>query len=243
MSATGDLDLVQYLNGLADTAPHAAAAAIGLAQARKHVEITRTACARLAHQSASLMRAVDDPRYGACRVTLSCAAEEVAFSTEGQLGYVVPGPAGEIRPELVADNGEAERILSELADAVSVASAAMRGIADADAAHMSAIGRLQGAAPSQREEAQADLDAATSALEAARDAARPLVGAQLVRAREVIRPLADAAESRAPGSGTFFSPEPGADCVATCRALDALYRAHTSETLVMCRALVEGFAA
>ena len=235
-------DIVVYLNGLADTAPHAAAAAIGLAQARKHVEITRTACARLAHQSASLMRAVDDPRYGACRVTLSCAAEEVAFSTEGQLGYVVPGPAGEIRPELVADNGEAERILSELADAVSVASAAMRGIADADAAHMSAIGRLRGAAPSQREEAQAALEVAEVALKAARDSARPLVEAQLVRAREVIRPLAVAAEAMAPGSGTFFTPEPS-ETLAACRALDALYRVHTSETLVMCRALVEGFDA
>ena len=235
-------DIVVYLNGLADTAPHAAAPAIGLAQTRKHIEITRTACARLAHQLAALARSVSDPRYGAARITIGWATEEVAFSTQEVLGYVVPTDVGELHPELMAANDEAEAILSELADAVGVASDAMREVADADAAHMSAIGRLRGAAPSQREEAQAALEVAEVALKAARDSARPLVEAQLVRAREVIRPLAVAAEAMAPGSGTFFTPEPS-ETLAACRALDALYRVHTSETLVMCRALVEGFDA
>ena len=234
-------DIVQYLNGLTETAHRAAPVVIALALARKHIEITRTAAARLAHQLSSLARAADDPRYGACRVTISFAEGEVAFSTQG-LGYVVSAPIAEIHPELVAAVGESEAILAELADGVGIAVSAVRAIAAADATHMSAIGHLRGARPAEREEAQAALDAAAAALEAARDAARPTVYAQIVRAREVIRPLAVAAEAMAPGSGTFFSPEPGAD-VAAGRALDALYRAYTSETLAACRALVEGSAA
>ena len=233
------LTIVEYLNSIRDTAPRAEAV-IGLARARAHIEITRTAAARLAHAAAALSRSVADTRYGACRVTAGMALEEVEFATDQ--ACAVPELVAEFCPEIVAANAEVSEILSEIAHAVVSAAGAVAVIIAADAAHMSAVSALRGAAPSEREEAQATLDLAAAALEAARETARPLVDAHLDRVRETILPLAAAAESLVPGAGSFFSSQPSDDRVATCRALDALYLSESRTTLEACRALAERLA-